>query len=143
MHLYINFGLWLMVFIAIMLDLWDGLYTAKKCHARIRSHILRVTANKVGEYWRIMLIGFIVDTIGTLFTWYNAPYVSIIFCLGLVGVEAKSIFEHIGKRKTSASKLPEVLKEIIECASERDAKKVLKRVGEYLEKVDHRQYKKK
>ena len=50
----------LLVIIAIMLDLWDGVYTAKKTNQRVHSHKLRVTIAKMSEYWRFLLIGFLV-----------------------------------------------------------------------------------
>ena len=61
--LYLFVGVFLAVCIlviaAIMLDLWDGVHTAKKTHQRVHSHKLRVTIAKMSEYWRFIMIGFI------------------------------------------------------------------------------------
>ncbi len=52
--LYLFVGVFLAVCIlviaAIMLDLWDGVHTAKKTHQRVHSHKLRVTIAKMSEY---------------------------------------------------------------------------------------------
>ena len=70
----IAFGMWCLVLFAVLIDLWDGVHTAKVLHRTIRSHKLRITMNKLGEYWRVMLMGFIVDLVGVLFPWYNLPF---------------------------------------------------------------------
>ena len=59
---YLFLGIFLavciLVIVAIMLDLWDGVHTAKKTNQRVHSHKLRVTIAKMCEYWRFILIGF-------------------------------------------------------------------------------------
>ena len=59
-HLYLHFGvslgLWVLVMIAVLIDLWDGVQTAKKLHKRVHSHKLRVTITKMENigvlcYW--------------------------------------------------------------------------------------------
>ena len=49
-HLGINLGLWLLVIIAVLIDLWDGVMTARKMGKKIHSHKLRITISKMGEY---------------------------------------------------------------------------------------------
>ena len=131
-HLAVSVALWLLVIAAIMLDLWDGVYTAKTTHQRIHSHKLRVTIDKISEYWRLLMVGFIIDTIGVLFPVYSLPFLSIIFCIGLVGVEAKSMLEHAQRRKSKALEAKEIISMVIDCATEGDAHSVLEKVNEYL-----------
>ena len=131
-HLAVSVALWLLVIAAIMLDLWDGVYTAKATHQRIHSHKLRVTIDKVSEYWRLMLVGFIIDTIGVLFPVYALPFLSIVFCIGLIGVEAKSMLEHAKRRKSKPLEAKEIISMVIACASEGDAHSVLEKINEYL-----------
>ena len=73
--LYLFLGIFLAVCIlviaAIMLDLWDGVHTAKKTNQRVHSHKLRVTIAKMSEYWRFILIGFLVDCLGIFFSFYR------------------------------------------------------------------------
>lgn len=131
-HLAVSVALWLLVIAAIMLDLWDGVYTAKATHQRIHSHKLRATIGKVSEYWRLMLVGFIIDTIGVLFPVYALPFLSIVFCIGLIGVEAKSMLEHAKRRKSKALEAKEIISMVVACASEGDAHSVLEKINEYL-----------
>ena len=115
----------LLVVLAIMLDLWDGVYTAKKTGQKVHSHKLRVTIDKMSEYWRFLIIGFFIDCIGIIFEFYRFPFVTILFGVGLIAVEIKSMFEHARRRKSHTAELPNLIKQIIECAHEHDAEKIL------------------
>lgn len=119
----------IVVIIAIMLDLWDGVYTAKKTEQRVHSHKLRVTIAKMSEYWRFLLIGFLVDCLGVFFDFYFLPFVAVLFGAGLIVVEAKSMFEHAGRRKSHTVELPDIIKEIINAVDTKDAQKVIDKLG--------------
>lgn len=127
--LYLFLGIFLAVCIlvitAIMLDLWDGVHTAKKTNQRVHSHKLRVTIAKMSEYFRFIMIGFLVDCLGLFFSIYPMPFVAILFGVGLIIVEAKSMFEHANRRKSHTNQLPDIIKSIIECAQEKDAQKIV------------------
>lgn len=115
----------LLVIIAIMLDLWDGVYTAKKTNQRVHSHKLRVTIAKMSEYWRFLLIGFLVDCLGVLFTFYFLPFAALLFGVGLIVVEIKSMFEHAKRRKNHMKELPEIINDIIEAVDKKDAMRII------------------
>lgn len=115
----------LLVIIAIMLDLWDGVYTAKKTNQRVHSHKLRVTIAKMSEYWRFLLIGFLVDCLGLLFTFYFLPFAALLFGVGLIVVEIKSMFEHAKRRKSHMKELPEIINDIIEAVDKKDAMRII------------------
>ena len=115
----------ILVIVAIMLDLWDGVHTAKKTGERVHSHKLRVTIGKMSEYWRFIIIGFLVDCLGIFFHFYVLPFVVIMFGVGLIVIEAKSMFEHANKRKSHTAELPDLLKNIIKAANEKEAMKVV------------------
>lgn len=131
--LYLFLGVFLavciLVIIAIMLDLWDGVHTAKKTNQRVHSHKLRVTIAKMSEYWRFILIGFLVDCLGMFFTFYLMPFVTLLFGVGLIVVEAKSMFEHANRRKSHMAELPDIIKRIMECAHEKDALKIIEQLS--------------
>lgn len=124
--------LWLILIAAILLDLWDGVNTARKLKQPIKSHRLRITIEKITEYWRLMLIAALVDIIGAVFTFYAVPFLSILFCLGLIGVEAKSMFEHAKRRKSKAVEMKEIMKSIVTAANDKDALQAFKTICEYI-----------
>jgi hypothetical protein len=132
-HFGINLGLWLLVIIAVLIDLWDGVMTARQLGKKIHSHKLRITINKMGEYWRIMLLGFVFDFIGVIFPWYGYPYLSILICVGIVLIEIKSVYEHIKRRKSKATELPAMIQKVIEVASSDEAEKVIKEIVKHFD----------
>ncbi len=111
----------ILVIVAIMLDLWDGIHTARATKMRVHSNKLRVTIAKMSEYWRFIMIGFLVDCIGLIFTIYIMPFVTVLFGIGLIIIEIKSMFEHAKRRKSHTIELPSILHKIIESANEKDA----------------------
>lgn len=119
------FAVCILVIVAIMLDLWDGVHTAKKTEQRVHSHKLRVTIEKMSEYFRFMMIGFLVDCIGMFFGFYVLPFVTMVFGAGLIAVEIKSMFEHAHRRKSHTTELPEIIEKILECGHEKDARKII------------------
>lgn len=127
--LYLFLGVFLavclVVIIAIMLDLWDGVYTANKTNQRVHSHKLRVTIAKMSEYWRFLLIGFLVDCLGVFFDFYFLPFVAVLFGFGLLVVETKSMFEHANRRKSHMTELPDIINDIIRAVDKKDAEKII------------------
>lgn len=128
---------WMIVVLAVFCDLWDGIYTANKLHEKIRSHKMRRTTDKICEYWRVLFLMFLIDLLAIIaVTRYNLPYASIIFGASFVGVEIKSMFEHIKRRKSGALKIADVLEDIIKCSTHKDAKEMLKVIKDYLESTE-------
>lgn len=118
------------VILAIMLDLWDGVHTAKITKQRVHSHKLRVTIAKMSEYWRFILIGFLVDCLGAFFSFYFIPFVAVMFGAGLIVVEAKSMFEHASKRKSHTTELPDIIQQIIGCVKAKDAERIINLIAD-------------
>lgn len=124
--------LWGILLVAVGIDLWDAISTAKKLHEPIKSHSMRTTGNKIAEYWRFMLIAALLDLLGSLFTFYIIPFASILFCLGLVCVEIKSLFEHAKRRKSKAVEMKEIMQAIIRAANDKDAVEAFKNIQEFV-----------
>lgn len=123
----------ILVIIAIMLDLWDGVHTAKITKERVHSHKLRITIAKMSEYWRFIIIGFLIDCIGGIFSFYFMPFVAVIFGTGLIIIEIKSMIEHATRRKSHTAELPGILKSIVACANDKDAHELIERIMTYAE----------
>ena len=124
-HAVVTLLLWFVMFVSILIDLWDGIYTAKFLGEKIKSHTMRHTFQKAGEYWRLMLFGLLFDVIGLLFTWYILPFMTMIITLGVLIIEFRSMMEHSKKRKSHAAELPDVIAEIIKAASRQDALEII------------------
>jgi hypothetical protein len=136
MQLLLSVGLWFLVICAILVDLWDRVYTQKKIGKPVFSDKIRDTVDKFTEYWRFLLIAFVIDSvifvICTLLGHMPIPVLSALFSVGLVGVELKSLFEHAKERKSSVVEMQELIRVVISAASDRDAKKAIKDISNYL-----------
>ena len=133
------FAVCILVITAIMLDLWDGVHTARKLKDRVHSHKLRVTIAKMAEYWRFIIIGFLIDCLGIIFSFYIVPFVAIVFGAGLIIIEIKSMFEHAKRRKSHTTELPMILKSIVDCATDKDAHDLIERIANYANEQKERQ----
>lgn len=129
-HMAVTLFFWFIMFLAICIDLWDGLYTAKKIGEPIKSHILRRTFQKAGEYWRIMLFGMLFDLVGMLFAWYIIPFMTLVLTIGVLIIEFRSMMEHSRKRKDGIQNIPDVIAGIIQCTTEKDAVELIKLIKE-------------
>lgn len=127
-YLLVIFVCHLLIAIAPIVDMWDAIYTARKVGERIRSHKVRTTVEKIGEYWRLLLLGVLIDSLVFFFPFYKMPFISMVMTIGIVVIEVLSIFEHIRKRKSRLEKLPDLVEKIIVCANEKDALKLLKEI---------------
>lgn len=113
------------VFLAIIIDLCDGVYTAKVTGQRVHSHKLRVTINKTAEYLRYVFVGFLVDVLLGMFRFYEFPFLAVVAGALLLITEILSMVEHSRRRKSATKDLPIILGKIIEAATKHDAKEVL------------------
>lgn len=73
-------------------------------------------------------MGFVADTVGILFPFWAWPYLSIVACLSIIGIETKSVIEHAKKRKSHIAEIPGMVKDIIDCATEHEALDLLTRI---------------
>ena len=107
----------LIVLVATIIDMTDALITARRLMQPIRSHSLRKTVAKVTEYWRVLLAGFLADSVCCFTEYYDQPYATIVIALGLVVIEIKSLMEHARERKSALKELPEALGDALRIAA--------------------------
>lgn len=115
----------ILVIAAALLDMWTGVDAAIANRERIRSHSLRKTVRKVIDYLRIVVFGVLIDILGLFFPWYDIPYACIIVTLGVILIEGKSVIENFKKKRSSAAQVLDIVAKIIECADEKDARKLI------------------
>lgn len=115
----------ILVIAAALLDMWTGVDAAIANRERIRSHSLRKTVRKVIDYLRIVVFGCLIDILGLFFPWYDIPYACIAVTLGVILIEGKSVIENFKKKRSSAAQVLDIVAKMIECADEKDAKKLI------------------
>ena len=117
-----------LVIVACLIDLWTGIDAARKNKEKIKSRILRRTVKKMFDYLRVIVFGVLIDILGLAFPWYSIPYCAIIIALGLLLIEGKSVIENFQKSKSAAAKVVDILEQIIECADNDTAEKIIKAI---------------
>lgn len=101
--LWILFGIYILVLIMILADLWSGVSKARKTGVIRSSYGFRRTIEKTARYYNVLLALTVMDAmqvsaIWYLETYYNKaipmfPFVTLIGAMGICLIEMKSIYE--------------------------------------------------
>lgn len=134
--LWILFGFYLLILVAILADLWSGITKARKSGVIRSSYGFRRTVEKMGRYYNVMVILTIVDAFHISAIWYFEtyyeksyflfPFITMLGAIGLCLIEVKSIYEKAedkvriddvgrlaGKMLASKDDLKEVVAEVV------------------------------
>lgn len=114
--------------LACLIDLWTGIEAARKNKEKIKSRILRRTVKKMLDYLRVIAFGVLIDILGLAFPWYSIPYCAIIVAFGILLIEGKSMIENFHKSRSAAAKVVNMLEQIIDCADNETAEKIIKAI---------------
>lgn len=123
LKLFIVFGAWACILIAMIIDLHFGIKKSKTIGEHTTSEGLRRSVHKVVYYYSMMTFALLFDALNPL-TFYLpfplsiVPVITIIFAMALIYTEAKSVrekAEHKLRRRTDAS-----MKELIETFKNRE-----------------------
>lgn len=83
--------MWLLVALAIVIDLVSGVRKAKERGEARTSYGFKQTVNKVVFYYAFMLFALMFDCIGMFF--YPLPIITLVAAAFLIFIECKSVFE--------------------------------------------------
>lgn len=128
-HLIVCFILFLITVAVCVIDFVSGIYTAKKLGEPLRSRKLRMTVEKISWYWHIQLLAFILGLMGTVFSWYEWPYISMGITVAIIVIEGKSVFEHSRRRKCRTAKIPETIRDMTEWIGDDELKKSIQELA--------------
>lgn len=131
--LLVILAMWVIMCIAVCIDLWAGLNSAKARKEKIYSGGLRKTFSKLGDYWRIQIMALIFDLIGSCLPWYSLPFASMLVTAAIVLIEGRSVWENERAKKSNAAKIPEVIREILRCADIKSAEQLLEKLKKQVE----------
>lgn len=135
LHAAIIIGTWIVMVMSVLLDLWTGVEKAKALGEPVDSKNLRRTVSKIGDYWRMQAFALMFDVFASI--WLSFPFASMLCGLGVLLIEAKSVFENLRAKRSPAAKLPKVISFILKAKSVKDAEEVLKIISEEHKKDDN------
>ncbi len=138
MHIGVILLCWFLMFFSVLVDMWDGVQTAKFMGERVSSKGLRRTFSKAGDYWRMMLFGLMFDSLGLLFSWYILPYMTMVITVGVLIIEFRSVWEHNKRKHSHAAEIPDIMERIVKCVTYKDAGDVYEVIKEYIKKEEQK-----
>ena len=136
--IWIAFAMYVLVFLAILADLWSGVRKAKIMGKARTSYGLRRTVEKMLKYYNLLIILSIIDCMQIVCIWYldtyykfSIPMIPIITIVGAIGIgliELKSIYEKADDKELR--KITELTGTLI--TNKDDLKKITGLVIDYL-----------
>ena len=95
---------WVFLAMATFIDMYYGRKAAKAAGEGLRSRKYRRTFNKIGDYIRVMVFALMFDFLVGLFTWYVAPFATVVYTISAVLIEFISVREKLQKIKDEKRK---------------------------------------
>ena len=141
-QLMILAGLYTMIFIVVLLDLWSGIRKARQRGEYRSSYGLRKTVEKLAKYFNMMLVLSVIDAMQMLAVYdlnlqisFRIPIFPILTVAGAIFVgiiELKSIYEKADQK--DKGKYQDAARLVKEFASNKEARSIINSIAEYLKK---------
>jgi len=100
------------VFLSVLIDFFFGIRRAKRMNIVRTSSGYRRTISKLTNYFGLMLMLSIADIVASVI--FKMPYFTVAGAIGIVLVEAKSVFENLKQQEKSIAEVQSVLLKILE-----------------------------
>ena len=100
------------VFLSVLIDLFFGVKRAKRLKIARTSYGYRRTITKLTSYFGLMLMLSIADIAASVI--FKMPYFTVMGAIGIVIVEAKSVFENIKQEEKSVEEVQKTLLKLLE-----------------------------
>ena len=100
------------VFLSVLIDLFFGVKRAKRLKIARTSYGYRRTITKLTSYFGLMLMLSIADVAASVIL--KMPYFTVIGAIGIIIVEAKSVYENIKQEEKSVEEVQKALQKLFE-----------------------------
>jgi hypothetical protein len=100
------------VFVSVLIDLFFGIRRAKRLKITCTSSGYRRTINKLTSYFGLLLMLSLADIAASVIL--KMPYFTVIGAIGIVVVEAKSVFENLKEEEKNVEEVQKVLTKFFE-----------------------------
>jgi hypothetical protein len=100
------------VFASVVIDLFFGVKRAKRLKIIRTSFGYRRTITKLTSYFGLMLMLSIADIAASVV--FKMPYFTVIGAIGIVIVEAKSVFENLKQQEKGVEEVQKTLQKLFE-----------------------------
>jgi len=96
---------------AILIDLWSGIDRAKRENILRTSFGFRQTIKKMKDYFSVLMLFTIADVVASI--WSTLPFFTAIGTIGIILVEARSVYENKKEINKGIKDLPETIVKIL------------------------------
>jgi hypothetical protein len=100
------------VFVSVLIDLFFGVKRAKRLKIVRTSFGYRRTITKLTSYFGLMLMLSIADIAASVI--FKMPYFTVAGAIGIVMVEAKSVYENLKQQEKSMEEIQKALLKLFE-----------------------------
>lgn len=100
------------VFVSVLIDLFFGVKRAKQLKVVRTSFGYRRTITKLTSYLGLMIMLTIGDIVASVV--FEMPYFTVVGAIGIVLIEAKSVFENLRQENKNVDDIQKVLLKIFE-----------------------------
>ena len=100
------------VFLAVLIDLFFGVRRAKRLKIARTSLGYRRTISKLTSYFGLMFMLTMADIAASVL--FHMPYFSVIGSIGIVAVEAKSVFENLKLEEKDIADIQKLMRKLLE-----------------------------
>jgi hypothetical protein len=100
------------VFASVLIDLFFGVKRAKRLKIARTSFGYRRTITKLTSYFGLMLMLSIADVAASVV--FKMPYFTVIGAIGIIIVEAKSVYENLKQQEKSVEEVQKALLKLFE-----------------------------
>jgi hypothetical protein len=100
------------VFLSVLIDLYFGVKRAQRLKILRTSFGYRRTITKLTSYFGLMLMLSIADIAASVV--FKMPYFTVIGAIGIVIVEAKSVFENLKQHEKGVEEVQKTLQKLFE-----------------------------
>ena len=116
---------WLFMIASSIVDFWSGITTAKALGQTLMSHGFRRTIAKICDYARLMIFALMFDMLGSLLSFYVAPFATMLCTVAVICIECKSVIENSRRKKAHAADVPDIVRKIVQAATTEQGHKIL------------------
>jgi hypothetical protein len=100
------------IFTAVLIDLFFGIKRARQQNIVRTSYGYRRTIHKLTSYFGLMLLLTIADVAASII--FKIPYFTVVGTIGIILVEAKSVFEKLKNREKNVEEIQKTLLKLFE-----------------------------
>lgn len=123
---------WFFMVVSSIVDFWSGIDTAKALGQALMSNGFRRTVTKIGDYVRLMLFALMFDILGSLLSFYIAPFATILCTIAIIYIEGKSVVENSKRKKAHAAEVPDIVKQIVQATTTEQGHEILSNISKLL-----------